>query len=133
MSYTSPADPSEYGSAAPTAMVEIVLGGHHHRKACHRDDIAKSPAGAITASRLVVPGDACVMFGWAIRETTAAAGASFRLWDGNAAGTELLANCNLASNESDRDWFGPQGIVVQTGRIFIEVVSGSLEGVVYWA
>ena len=60
------------------------------------------------------------------------AGAAVRIHDGNNANGEVFARINLAANESVRDWYIPKGIRCFTGRVFLEVMSGSVEGVIYW-
>lgn len=110
--------------------VELELGGH--RRPFHKTDIATSPAGAVTASRQVLGGDVTELVGWALAETTGLSPAAVRLRDGNSAAGEVLARINLAANESARDTFTTRGIRVFTGRVYLEVVSGSVEGVVYW-
>lgn len=97
-----------------------------------KTDIATSPGAAITASRQVLAGDVRAIGGWGFAETTGTAGASLRLRDGNSATGEVFIRVNLASNESTRDYFPKDGVHCLTGRVFIEVLSGSVEGVIYW-
>lgn len=111
-------------------VIEVDIG--HHKHAALTADIGPNPATAVTASRQVLGGgDVTRLLGWSIRET-AGAGAAFRLHDGNNASTPVLANANFAANESIRDFWFPAGILVATGRIWLEVLSGSIEGVLYY-
>lgn len=85
---------------------------------CQADGVAVVPTGVI---------------GWSAAESTGSAAAKFRLHDGtSAAAPELTATISLTSSESDRDWFGDQTILVTSGAIFVDIISGSVELVVYW-
>lgn len=97
-----------------------------------KSDIATAPGAPVVASRVVVNSDVHAVLGWAFAETTGTGGAAVRLHDGNNATSEVFARVNLAANESVRDWYIPKGIRCSTGRLFLEVVNGSVEGVVYW-
>lgn len=98
-----------------------------------KTDISAGIAGAVGASRLVLPGGVAVGFaGWSLRETTGTTAAVVRFHDGINATTELLATVALASAASNVYRYDGQGVELATGRIFLEVVSGSVEGVVYW-
>ena len=73
------------------------------------------------------------LFGWSAKESTGSAPASFRLRDGTSVSSpELTATISLVAGESDRDWFGDQSVEVFSGSIYVEIVSGSVELVVYW-
>lgn len=98
----------------------------------NKTDIATVPGGAIAASRLAINSDVHAILGWSFAETTGTAGASVRIHDGATAQGEVFARINLQPNESVRDWYIPKGIRSFTGRIFIEVIAGSVEGVIYW-
>lgn len=118
----------------PGETVEVYIGERHHDRRLMKTDLSAGIAGAVAASRQVLAGgDVRAMIGYAIRETTGTAGAVIRFHDGNGPGTEVIAPVSLAAGESDRSILGSHGITVSTGRIFLEVVSGSVEGVVYWA
>jgi len=127
MSYTDAPQPSPVAAE----VIELLIGGGH--KPYCKTDIGPTPAAAVTASRQVIGGgDACELMGYALRETTGAATAALRLRDGNNAATEVIVAVNLAANESVRDMFTPRGLVIATGRVFLEWLSGSIEGVIYW-
>lgn len=107
-------------------------GSYTDEYTAKKTDIATAPGGAVAASRLVLNTDAHAVMGWEFAETTGNAGATIRLHDGNSANGEVFTRINLQANESVRDWFIPRGIRCFTGRVFLEVLSGSVEGVIYW-
>jgi hypothetical protein len=112
-------------------VIEFLLGGGHHLP-YEKTDIGPTPAAAVAASRAINAGDIAVMVGYAVCETTGAASASFRLRDGNNANGEVIARVNLLAGESVRDVLTPRGIRIFTGHLFLEWLSGSIEGVVFW-
>lgn len=118
-------------SPAALEVLEVLLGvGRHHPY--KKTDLGKTPGVAVTVSRQVFAGDVCTLYGWAVAETTGAASAAIRLRDGLDANAEVIARINLLASESDRDTFTPHGIIVSTGHLWLEVLSGSVEGVLFW-
>jgi hypothetical protein len=97
-----------------------------------KTDLGATPGAAVTASRQVLNSDVHALIGWSIAETTGTAGATIRLWDGRNTTAEQFTRINLQPNESVRDWFIPRGIRCFTGAVFLQVIGGSVEGVVYW-
>lgn len=81
-----------------------------------------------TADGLLVAG-AGFLLGFAFRETTAAAGATVRLIDGNDGNGQLIYPFTLVANESRGEWFAPVGIELLRG-LFLDVAAGSVEGAV---
>ena len=74
------------------------------------------------------------LLGWSFTESTGSAGASVRLHDGqNSAAPSLCSAVKLSAGESTRDWFGDQTIEIFSGSVFLEVLSGSVECVVWLA
>lgn len=71
-----------------------------------------------------------LLTGLALRETTGTAGAVARLHDGESASRRSIIPVSLAANESVREVVGLSGALYVTG-VFIEVVSGSVEGSVF--
>lgn len=65
-------------------------------------------------------------FGFTIRET-AGSTATVRIHDNTANSGTILDTIQLAPNESAREWYGPQGILLRTG-IRVDIVSGTVEG-----
>jgi hypothetical protein len=66
------------------------------------------------------------LLGWSFRSTDAATGVTITLYDGVSNAAPVLAAVTLNPGdppESDRDWFGSQGIELATG-IFVERVGG---------
>lgn len=68
--------------------------------------------------------------GFSVRETTGAAPALVKLHDGFDLNGDLVMTISLAAGESARDWFWPGGISCTYG-LFVEVASGTIEGVAY--
>jgi hypothetical protein len=97
-----------------------------------KTDLSLVPGGPVAASRVMLNSDVHSVLGWAIAETTGNTPASIRLWDGRGITGEQFGRINLQGNESVRDWFIPHGIRCYSGAIFLQVVTGSVEGVVYW-
>lgn len=73
------------------------------------------------------------VLGWAAIESTGSAAAKIRLHDGSTtAGPELAPLISLASGGAVGPVNFPNGLQVASGKVFVEVVSGSVELVVYW-
>lgn len=70
--------------------------------------------------------------GWSITESTGSAAAKIKLFDGTKTGTRLLATISLASGASSHVSLADSASLSNNG-IFLEVVSGSVEGSVRWA
>lgn len=73
------------------------------------------------------------LVGWDISESTGSAGAKVRIWDGTGigAGNYRLADIDLgASGQSDESPASPAQ--VRNNALFLQVVSGSVEGSVFW-
>lgn len=71
-----------------------------------------------------------IVTGWAFKETTNSAGASFNIVDGQDNTGGIVAPITLNTNESIRDLTGPGGLAFRSG-VFIHVVSGSVRGSVW--
>ena len=91
-----------------------------------------------TAVSVVAPGASKVLTSvsgaityWTWRETTGAAGAVFRLWDSDRAGGQLVLSASLTSGESFRDFIDRGALPFRVG-LFFELVSGAVEGAVYF-
>lgn len=98
------------------------------------DELGQSTALATptTTSGVVVSTNIRTLLGWSVAESTGLATAKFRLRDGTGVSGKLIAPLTLAANESARDWFAEQALVINSGALFLEMVSGSIEGTVYW-
>lgn len=97
-----------------------------------KTDMSAGTAAAIVASRQILGGDVRSVGGWAVSETTGAAAAAVRLHDGNGAAGEVIARISVPSGGMSFVLVHGKGIEVTTGRVFLEVVSGSVEGVLFW-
>lgn len=79
------------------------------------------------------PGVPSSLLGWSVTESTGSAKAQIRLHDGENSSAPILASqINLAQGESIRDWFGDESIEIVSGKVYLEVISGSVEGAIYW-
>lgn len=72
---------------------------------------------------------AAALIGFAIRETTGAAGATVLLREHDAAG-DVIVPIKLGNGECRSEWFGPGGINVQAG-LYVDVVAGAIDGSVF--
>lgn len=95
--------------------------------------IAKQAAGAETRSFNVnqpqITTTRGKLVGFSFTETTASSTASLRLRDGDVNGRIIVPLLTLAANESQRD-YPPHAIQYNDG-LFVELVSGAIEGVVH--
>jgi len=69
------------------------------------------------------------LLGWSFSEEAGAA-AKVILRDGNGTGARVIAVIALAAGESNREWFGPDGIQVNTG-IYVDRTAGTSLGALY--
>lgn len=83
----------------------------------------------LTTSQIAVSGRGAVK-GWAFRETTGAAVATFNLWDGTANNGLMIAPLALASAGHESIWLGELGVSFTRG-LFIEVTAGSVVGALW--
>lgn len=115
----------------PGATLIVNEGGR--RWAARKSDIGSTPGAAIVASRILpASGNVKALLGYALCETTGSQVASLRIHDGLTANTQAFARINLAANESTRDFILPYGVRCTTGELFIEMILGSVEGVIFW-
>lgn len=70
------------------------------------------------------------LYGWIVAESTGTAPAKIRLWDGTSNSGNYMGTVTLAENESNREWFGSNGPQIKNGAIYLEIVSGKVEGVI---
>lgn len=93
-------------------------------------EISPAEETAGSGAKAKVP-SVSALTGWAISESAGAI-AKVRLWDGNKASTRLLATIPLAALGSSFIAL-PDSAAITSGAIFLEVVSGSVEGSVRWS
>lgn len=116
---------------APTIELELDLGRRYYKRV-KVTDLSAEVGAAVSASRQVLDGDVCELLGWRIVETTGAAAMAFRLHDGSGSAGTLLTVGGAASAGVDSMPISEHGIEVQTGKVYLEVKSGSMAGVLYW-
>lgn len=80
----------------------------------------------------VAVGGHCVLFGYAVKESTGLAVAELDLFDGVAAFGNTFLPLPLQAGEAAIDWFGPQGVHFR-GGLFPSVASGAVAGVLFIA
>lgn len=93
----------------------------------HIADITPEPS---TKSQVLVATGAHVLFGWALTEPNLGA-AKVIIRDGENKEGKFIAAITLNQNESTRDYFAGS-IYLESGKIYLEVISGSIEGSVFW-
>jgi hypothetical protein len=97
--------------------------------------VALSPAPAVIADAPADTADILAwngstrLLGYSFSEEAGAA-AKIILRDGNGTSGRVLAIISLAAGESARDWFGPDGIQVNTG-IYVDRTAGTSLGAIY--
>lgn len=84
-----------------------------------------------TADRLLL-GTMAAVRGWNFAETTAGALAKVRLWDGSNDEGNKLATIEIPSGQSKEFWLPGGGLAAYVG-VFLEVVSGSVEGTLWYS
>ena len=89
----------------------------------------KIPGDKVGAEESVVK-SVEVLYGWIISESTGTAGAKFRLWDGTSNAGNYLGTVTLGENESNREFFPVETPAIRNNAIYLEIVSGKLEGLV---
>ena len=72
------------------------------------------------------------LLGWSLGSVSGAVGHA-RIHDGTQLGAPIVGTSIFPANTSDTEFFPDQGIVLNSGAIFLEVVAGSLEGAVFYA
>lgn len=80
-----------------------------------------------TNTNAQIVGGTSYLMGWAVRNTSATAGAAFSIWSGTQPAGVKAFPVNLAANESSREWFGPDGVWMVNGVTF-NIESGAVEG-----
>lgn len=85
--------------------------------------------GPLTVSAPIQTGD-YYLYGFALIETTGAAGATLELFDGSDTNSPSVCPVTLKAGESTREWFGPPGITLDRG-LFVSVLSGAVRGSVW--
>lgn len=75
-------------------------------------------------------GPRAIVYGWNFTESTGAAVAAVRLWSGSSNLGTMLASIKLASGGTASQWTTGPGVLAD-GGVYLEVVSGSVEGAVF--
>lgn len=92
------------------------------------------PASAIpiaaTTTDVLLCGNALLLRGWSLCETTGAGTAEVYLRDGTNATGLIVAHVTLKSSESTRDYPSFAGIGIR-GGLYLDVVAGTVDGAVW--
>lgn len=129
MSATAPPPGTRPGGAA----IDIyVSDGHHYHHGAHVTDLSAGVGSAVAASRQVQAGDICKLLGLTVYETTGAAAASLTLHDGSSNAGALVAVVAVAAGGYASPVLPAGGVRVQTGKLYISIIAGSVAGCVYW-
>lgn len=70
------------------------------------------------------------LMGWSIKNLSAAATAELDIYNSGAAQGEIVFPVTLAANESSREWFGPNGVLFDSG-LSINVAAGNIDGTLF--
>lgn len=117
---------------APAVTPIVVVIGEPHPRVSRAVDISIGGGASVSASRQVLAGAACELTGFRVIEPTGLAKMEFQLWDGTSSGGQLLAVGGAPSGGVDYAAPTEPGVLVATGKIYLQVVSGALAGVLYW-
>ena len=107
------------GAGAPVLEIDLPAPG----------PVRALPVKAGQASGLLI-GPRAVVYGYNLTEATGAAAAQVRLWNGGSNTGSLLLSIKLASGTSATQWTTGPGVLAD-GGVYLEVVTGSVEGAVY--
>lgn len=115
-----------------TPLLVIETGGAKRRCGPQRAiDLSAGNSLAVAASRAAIGGAVATLLGWSVAESTGAAAASARLYDGSSPGGGLLAVISLAAGAAQTETLVHPGVLVETGKIYLDIVAGSILGVLY--
>lgn len=70
------------------------------------------------------------LMGWSIKNLSSSAAAELDIYNSGSASGDVVFPVTLAGNESSREWFGPNGILLDSG-LAVAVQSGSVSGAMF--
>jgi hypothetical protein len=88
------------------------------------------PVGTADGGTSMVSSSPGRLVGWSLRETTGSAGFTVRLRNGTDSGQPLIACVAGAAGAVDTRFLAPGGVSFTEG-LYVEILSGTVEGVVY--
>lgn len=116
------------------AAIDIIVDdGHRYHNGAYVTDLSAGVGAAVAASRQVLAGDVCELLGLTVRESTGAAVASLSLHDGSSNAGALVAIVAIAAGGYASPTLPDCGVRVQTGKLYLNIIAGSVAGCVYWA
>jgi hypothetical protein len=83
-----------------------------------------------TAGKLVC-GFSCRLLGWSVKNASAVNPASFDIYDAPALTGPPVWPVNLAANETNREWWAPQGVWIENA-IYVNVTVGNVFGSLFF-
>lgn len=92
----------------------------------------KLPGHDVIDEKEVVVQSVNNIFGWSVTEATGDAKAKVRLWDGTSSEGLYITTITLEANESTRDFLPDQSPTLYNDAIYLEIVSGEVEGCVLY-
>ena len=72
------------------------------------------------------------LLGWVISESTGSAAASFQIYDNTVAAGPHAGIVSLVQGTTSSVWFGTNSVVMFSGSLFLHIVSGSVQGAVFY-
>lgn len=125
--------PSQAEVAKPQLIAPRGHAGEYLTELGQKSDIAATIAGNVTVpGRLVVPNSCRVLLGWCVCEQSGSAAVKFRIRDGDANGA-VFCTVTIAQGASAVPVFlGDQALICNTGKLFLEITTGTLEGAIWW-
>lgn len=91
----------------------------------------KLPGDSISGVESVVQSVGTI-YGWIIAESTGSAPAKIRLFDGTSNSGYYIGTVTLAENESNREFFPVETPQIRNNALYLEIVSGKVEGSILW-
>ena len=98
----------------------------------HKTPLSNTDEAIVSASGPTPIGNAKALHGWSLLEASGTNTCSIVLYDGSGVDGLSFAPITLLAAQSTRDYFGNNGLICTTGKVYLQIVSGELSGVLYW-
>lgn len=97
-------------------------------------DVRLRPARPLYVSQDFIEGNysraRLAVVGWSIKNLSTSATAELDMYDAGSASGEIIFPITLAANESSREWFGPDGVLFESG-LSLNVAIGAVDGAIF--